>query len=393
MSDQKRVNFHRISPILPKFIFFVYAVICVSFPPSLSHRVSVLFLSQYLLMILACILSFGHSLWFHQHEFVFDDNVAIARNTDVTNTTQTAIQALQKIASHDFWGQDIGDKRSHKSYRPFVTFLYHLEHRIFDAQTLPAIMKRINLLFHCGICCILYDLLRRMLKESNSNMILTAVVLFAVHPIHTENICSVVGRADLICTFFFVCNINKYLDIIEGEMVTKKPKCRKKRFSSVQSNLHTSCCVFTEERHPSNSNASNMQMIVLFGTALVSLFSKETGIAALVSVFSSLLVNECCENDFSHIFLLIFVIFQPFCMLYDLLNCTIPIIPKKSSRDQRLKLLIHTNERVFIRCAKLLGMMVILMFLRIVTLNFQLPQFTSEENPIAAHPDLVTRVM
>lgn len=163
-------------------------------------------------------LSFGYSLWRYDHEFVFDDHVAIARNTDVTNTTQSTFQAIQKIVSHDFWGQDIADSRSHKSYRPIVTFLYHLEHRIFDGQSLPATMKRINLLFHCGICCILYDLLRRILKDSNSNMIFTAVILFAVHPIHTENICAVVGRADLICTFFFLCAINKYVDIIEGEV-------------------------------------------------------------------------------------------------------------------------------------------------------------------------------
>lgn len=47
-------------------------------------------------------------------------------------------------------------------------------------------------------------------------MVLTAVVMFAAHPIHTENICAAVGRADLICAFFFLCVVNQFLDIIEG---------------------------------------------------------------------------------------------------------------------------------------------------------------------------------
>lgn len=170
------------------------------------------------MIIFACILSFGYSLWQKNHEFVFDDGVAIGRNADVTNTSQSIIQSISMILVHDFWGQDISDDRSHKSYRPIVTFLYHLEHRIFDGKQLASNMKRMNLLFHCGICCILYDLLRRMLSECDSSIILIAVLLFAIHPIHTENVCAVVGRADLICAFFFLCTISQYLDITEGKL-------------------------------------------------------------------------------------------------------------------------------------------------------------------------------
>lgn len=150
------------------------------------------------------------------NEFVFDDGVAVVHNTDVTNTSRSIFESIQQIIVHDFWGQNVSDPRSHKSYRPIVTFMYNLEFRHFPIKNLAATMKRINWMIHCAICCILYDLLCRILGDCDKKVAWLTVLLFAVHPIHTENLCSVVGRADLMCTFFFLSAINQYLDLVQG---------------------------------------------------------------------------------------------------------------------------------------------------------------------------------
>lgn len=151
---------------------------------------------------------------------MFDDGVAIAQNTDVTNTSRTILESIQQIVVHDFWGQNISDHRSHKSYRPIITFMYNLEYRSFPRDDIAGYMKRINLLIHTVICCMLLDLLRRIFHGYDQRIIWIAVILFTLHPIHTENVCSCVGRADLMCTFFFISAINLYLDIIYGSFRT-----------------------------------------------------------------------------------------------------------------------------------------------------------------------------
>lgn len=137
----------------------------------------------------------------------------------MTNTNQSIIDNIQSIVTHDFWGQDLSDDRSHKSYRPFVTFMFHFEYRYLNHTNLAANMKRINLLIHIGICCVIYDVLRRIFHDCDRSVISMATFLFAAHPIHTEVICSAVGRSDLVCAFFFFATIGQYLDLIAGEEI------------------------------------------------------------------------------------------------------------------------------------------------------------------------------
>ncbi len=49
-------------------------------------------------------------------DFVHDDLVAIVRNKDVTDGS-----LFGALWQHDFWGREISDVKSHKSYRPIVT--------------------------------------------------------------------------------------------------------------------------------------------------------------------------------------------------------------------------------------------------------------------------------
>lgn len=161
-------------------------------------------------------MSFGSSVFFAENDFVFDDGVAILKNEDVTNTNRSLASSLHSIFVHDFWGQNLTDELSHKSYRPIVTLFFHLEYRYLDHANLASVMKRINLLIHIATCLIIYDVLKRALSDCHPQYISTATTLFAVHPIHTEVICSAVGRSDLMCAFFFFATLGQYLDVIEG---------------------------------------------------------------------------------------------------------------------------------------------------------------------------------
>lgn len=207
---------------------------------------------------------------------MYDDGVAITQNGDVANTNQSIYDNIHSIVMHDFWGQDLSDDRSHKSYRPLVTLMFHLEYRYLNRTNLAAIMKRINLFIHIGICCIIYDILRRILHDCHQSVISTAVLLFAVHPIHTEAICSAVGRSDLLCAFFFFATIGQYLDIITGETIFHL------MLTELLNQINQKMFLIMYSEHERNGSINWTKMIILFDAALICLLCKEVGIMVLV---------------------------------------------------------------------------------------------------------------
>uniref|UniRef100_A0A8C6L0U7 Protein O-mannosyl-transferase TMTC3 n=1 Tax=Nothobranchius furzeri TaxID=105023 RepID=A0A8C6L0U7_NOTFU len=98
--------------------------------------------------------------------FVFDDVSAILDNKDLRPTTP-----IRNLFLNDFWGTPMAEERSHKSYRPLTVLTFRLNY----------------------------------LTSS-----LVAALLFAVHPIHTEAVTGVVGRAELLSSIFLLAAFLAY---------------------------------------------------------------------------------------------------------------------------------------------------------------------------------------
>ncbi|CAD6993214.1 transmembrane and TPR repeat-containing protein CG5038 [Ceratitis capitata] len=155
-------------------------------------------------LILLCLACYSHAL---NGSFVFDDQVAIVKNLDVI-TTSTNWTALFR---NDFWGTPLLSVESHKSYRPFTTLLFHWEYVQLGFRAKH--MKVINLIMHCINTLLVWRLLRKFRFESTNHNQIAAVAaaIFAIHPVHTEAVCGVVGRAELLfCLFFLVALLLTY---------------------------------------------------------------------------------------------------------------------------------------------------------------------------------------
>lgn len=159
---------------------------------------------------------FGAVSVFTTTNFVYEDVAALVQNKDVTNTTANVIDSFNSILQHDTWGREIWDDKSHKAYRPFATIIYNLFHRFVSLEHLAPILKVVNLFGHAINCCVMFSVLRRVLHECEPKLIFVAVTLFAVHPIHTEVICSAVGLSDLLCAYFFLRLFKVYVNNIES---------------------------------------------------------------------------------------------------------------------------------------------------------------------------------
>ncbi|XP_013776748.2 transmembrane and TPR repeat-containing protein CG4050-like [Limulus polyphemus] len=136
---------------------------------------------------------------------VFDDVAAIQENRDVRPSS-----SLLNLFLNDFWGTPLQKEQSHKSYRPFTVFTFRLNYAVHGLQPLGYHM--INVLLHALVCVLYYRLCLLFLPRVVS---FVAAILFSVHPIHTEAVAGVVGRAELLSAVFFLSALSQYVRLIQ----------------------------------------------------------------------------------------------------------------------------------------------------------------------------------
>ncbi len=134
--------------------------------------------------------------------FVFDDVSAIKENRDLRPTSP-----LSNVFLHDFWGTPMSKEQSHKSYRPITVLTFRLNYLLHALE--PAGYHLANLCLHYAVCVLYYKLCLVFVGGSRS-VAAVASLLFAVHPVHTEAVTGVVGRAELISSVFFILALLSY---------------------------------------------------------------------------------------------------------------------------------------------------------------------------------------
>ncbi|KAJ6636668.1 Protein O-mannosyl-transferase TMTC4, partial [Pseudolycoriella hygida] len=256
--------------------------------------------------------------------FTFDDQVAIVKNRDVTNGRTS----LNQIFKNDFWGNNLTDPTSHKSYRPLTILSFHWEHQLFGLNAFY--MKITNFVLHSVICLLLNHVLPILLPTVDRRWLFKSTILFAVHPIHCEVVCGIVGRSELMCTLFWICGV--WL-MMRG--------CQKGDSLNI------------------TKDALRLGLLSFF--TLLAMLSKETGITAMVTCLTIHLLTTTNLTNF---------------------------IQRKESYWK-----FHQNVvRLAFNWIVLSAMTGILLFLRLWIMNFEKPQFKVMDNPIAAAESFTVRI-
>jgi hypothetical protein len=186
-----------------------------------------------LLPVLLAVLAYANSL---TGEMFFDDRYAVHRNGDVVNPEANSAYDL---FAHDYWGMPIANPASHKSYRPLVVLTFRWNHMWHGTDVWG--YHAVNVLCHAVaswlvLRCALVVFARaqavataapsklptlpptsaapgttastcRIPNVDTFSPSVAAVfvsAMFALHPIHTESVSGVVGRAELLCCCFFL---------------------------------------------------------------------------------------------------------------------------------------------------------------------------------------------
>jgi tetratricopeptide (TPR) repeat protein len=120
--------------------------------------------------------------------FVFDDVLVIPGDARITQGQ------IGKILTEPYWPEIAFSDRL---YRPLVSLSYAANWAVSQqawAFRIP------NLLIHVVVCWLVFELTRSIFRSRTGALL--AAILFAIHPIHTEPLNTIVGRADLLGTAF-----------------------------------------------------------------------------------------------------------------------------------------------------------------------------------------------
>ncbi|TGZ71533.1 hypothetical protein CRM22_002581 [Opisthorchis felineus] len=120
--------------------------------------------------------------------FVFDDASAIKDNPDLRPSTNWT-----DLFFNDFWGTPMKEERSHKSYRPVTVLTFRFNYLLHQLD--PVGYHAVNVALHSTVCIAFYRLCTKFLEPDAA---LVSSLYFAVHPVHTEAVTGVVGRAELL---------------------------------------------------------------------------------------------------------------------------------------------------------------------------------------------------
>lgn len=146
-------------------------------------------LTVYLWISILCIAFYGNTL---KNDYSLDDVYVIKNNKKVAQ----GIAGITNIFTSHYI--EFSDQRY--AYRPVTLTVFAIEYQLFGEN--PFASHLINLLLYLISCLLLFELLRDLFKHYHWLLPVITVLLFVIHPLHTEVVNNVKSR-DEILSFLF----------------------------------------------------------------------------------------------------------------------------------------------------------------------------------------------
>ena len=140
--------------------------------------------------------------------FVLDNRGILLQDPRIQAATA---ENLRLIFEHTYWWP-YGESGL---YRPLTTLTYLFNYAILGNAEHPAGYHWINILLHAGNVLLVYLLALRLVREFWPSVFLAA--LWAVHPVLTESVTNIVGRADILAGSALLGGLWMYLKSAESE--------------------------------------------------------------------------------------------------------------------------------------------------------------------------------
>eukprot|EP00795_Rhopilema_esculentum_P003214 gene3214-1530_t len=289
--------------------------------------------ASFTIIIFLCLVSYWNSL---SCDLVHDDVYAIKENADLRPET-----SWKNLLTNDFWGKSMTDNTSHKSYRPITVLTFRVNYFLHGLD--PFGYHFVNVVLHTFVSTLFYTFCNNNIFL-DQNMSLATAAVFACHPVHTEAVTGVVGRADLLSCLLFLSSLFYYLRVMKSSI----------RAISYQVNNNN------KQLYEKDQSWSHFLVSIIL--ASLAMLCKENGITA-IGVFIVLDISFHLDVIQRFIF--------------------------NSLSGEKLESL----KRLFVRIVLLALTALSLLAFRLRIMNAQLPAFNEEDNPASFAPRLGTRFM
>jgi hypothetical protein len=104
--------------------------------------------------------------------------------------------------------------------KSFITLAFWFQKQLSAKSTFQ--FHFINILFHSINSFLVFKILRNLLGAKKSLLVAT---IFAVHPVHVESVAGIVGRADILYSFFVLAGILFAIKPDSGSFLSAAIRC------------------------------------------------------------------------------------------------------------------------------------------------------------------------
>ena len=145
--------------------------------------------------------------------FVIDDGSAVRTNQDLRPEVP-----ISQLLEHDFWGRPIRALHSVKSYRPLTVLSFRWNFALHGLDVYGYHLA--NVVLHAVCAALVVPLAFLLVPAEDATVAATvASFSFAVHPVHTEAVASIVGRAEVLCCLFYLLCLLLYARSVRARSV------------------------------------------------------------------------------------------------------------------------------------------------------------------------------
>lgn len=257
---------------------------------------------------------------------------------------------------NDFWGTPLTHSGSHKSYRPLCVLSFRFNYYIHQLN--PFGYHLFNLILHLLVTLLFIQLSLKLFNQSKRLTIISGL-LFATHPIHTEAVSSIVGRADLGAALFFLLSILAYINY----------------------------CQESDKALP-NKQVINVYLYSTLIFAALSMFTKEYGVTALAvcAVYHLLIHQKMLPTTMSHISALLHEVTIS-CICFIKMSYVHLLYPRGLILFQKRYLVMREGlTHLFLGALALVGF-------RVYLIGFKAPDFAPADNPAAECDNFLIRTL
>ena len=163
-------------------------------------------------LVAAVLLMYGKSV---NYDFTIDDNIFYVKH----NSVQKGITGIPETFTYGSLEKYNGMKGL-QPYRPVTLSSFAIQKQFFNNS--PAKAHFINVLLYALLVLVLFNVLLKLLPTAHPLVCATMVLLFAVHPVHTEVVASVKSQDELLSVLFGLLALSYAATLIKADTFSVK---------------------------------------------------------------------------------------------------------------------------------------------------------------------------